>query len=292
MRQVDSSIVEKAIAQYCASAGITFSSGSGEDGHARWRVFSPEADQTQGVIVRLVEGKLACEDASIKTALAEIVIDMMENEPAPARAPAPVVRTNGRAATPERCRTAPNGQMVRSLNELTIDDIKKHFCPLASDQEAFFFLQTCLRTGADPWQNHAYLVKYDEKSPAKTIMGKYFFLKKAEAHPQYGGMSSGIIVKNSDGQTEDRIGIFKLSDETLLGAWCEVTRLDRNVPIRKRVPLAEYDRGNSQWRKMPATMIEKVAIVQAHRDAFPSDLGGLYDAAEVIEAEFKVEAEP
>ena len=33
---------------------------------------------------------------------------------------------------------------------------------------------------------------------------------------------------------------------------------------------------NSQWATKPATMIKKVALVQALRDAFPSALGQLY----------------
>jgi hypothetical protein len=42
----------------------------------------------------------------------------------------------------------------------------------------------------------------------------------------------------------------------------------------------EYDTGKSSWAKMPATMIRKVALVQSLREAFPSDLGGLYDSCE------------
>ena len=37
---------------------------------------------------------------------------------------------------------------------------------------------------------------------------------------------------------------------------------------------------NSQWSKKPATMIRKVAQVQALREAFPSNLAGLYTAEE------------
>ena len=37
---------------------------------------------------------------------------------------------------------------------------------------------------------------------------------------------------------------------------------------------------NGQWSKKPATMIRKVALVQALREAFPKALGGLYTAEE------------
>ena len=37
---------------------------------------------------------------------------------------------------------------------------------------------------------------------------------------------------------------------------------------------------NSQWSKKPATMIRKVALVQALRETFPSAFGGMYAAEE------------
>ena len=37
---------------------------------------------------------------------------------------------------------------------------------------------------------------------------------------------------------------------------------------------------NSQWAKKPATMIRKVALVQALREAFPKSFGGMYIAEE------------
>jgi len=35
-------------------------------------------------------------------------------------------------------------------------------------------------------------------------------------------------------------------------------------------------------------MIRKVAIVQALRESFPSNLGGMYDSSEMMQAEYKV----
>ena len=42
---------------------------------------------------------------------------------------------------------------------------------------------------------------------------------------------------------------------------------------------------NSQWKSKPATMIRKVAVVQALREAFPEDFGGLYSEEELSQAE-------
>lgn len=38
---------------------------------------------------------------------------------------------------------------------------------------------------------------------------------------------------------------------------------------------------NSTWRGKSGTMIRKVAIVHALREAFPDDLAGLYDSSEM-----------
>ena len=42
---------------------------------------------------------------------------------------------------------------------------------------------------------------------------------------------------------------------------------------------------NSQWSKKPATMIRKVAAVQALREAFPQSFAGMYVAEEMGAAE-------
>jgi len=47
------------------------------------------------------------------------------------------------------------------------------------------------------------------------------------------------------------------------------------------VKLAEYDTGKSLWKGKKATMIRKVALVHALREAFPSTFGALYDESEV-----------
>ena len=68
-------------------------------------------------------------------------------------------------------------------------------------------------------------------------------------------------------------------DTPSLGGWCTVHRKDR--AITKRVSLSEYSTGKSLWATKPGTMIEKVAITQAHRDAFPSIFAGTYGEEEL-----------
>jgi hypothetical protein len=44
--------------------------------------------------------------------------------------------------------------------------------------------------------------------------------------------------------------------------------------------LEEYDKKQSTWNEKKGTMVRKVAIVQALREAFPAQLGAMYTAEE------------
>ena len=55
--------------------------------------------------------------------------------------------------------------------------------------------------------------------------------------------------------------------------------------------LVEYDKGQANWKTKPCTMIEKVAVSQALRAAFPRDYAGLYTPEEVAPAGYVVDAE-
>jgi phage recombination protein Bet len=137
-----------------------------------------------------------------------------------------------------------------------------------------------------------YLVIYEGQNgrQANFIAGKEYFTEKAEAHPQFDGLEAGIIVRTKAG-LEYRQGTFWMhEEEKLLGGWAIVHRKDRKIPLKMEVPLADYDTKKNLWAKMPATMIRKVALVQALREAFPQNLGGMYDQAEIVDAEI-MEAE-
>ena len=45
---------------------------------------------------------------------------------------------------------------------------------------------------------------------------------------------------------------------------------------------AEYNKGQANWKSKPATMINKVAVSQCVRDAFPKDYEGLYSEDEMV----------
>lgn len=177
---------------------------------------------------------------------------------------------------------------------VTFDDVKNFICKDATVAECRIFLETCKQYHLNPFTKEAYLIHYDNKNgdTASTIvLGKTCYLKMAENHPQYDGFEAGVIVLIKDvGELVHREGSIVYRDEDLLGGWAKVYRKDRSRPSYEEVKLSEYDTGKSLWSGKKATMIRKVALVHALREAFPSTFGGLYDVSEVnadVEADFR-----
>lgn len=155
-----------------------------------------------------------------------------------------------------------------------------------SMQEVSMFINLCKFSGLNPWLKEAYCIKYGNE-PATMVIGKEAFLKRANRNPVYDGSDSGIIVSDTEtGEVSYRVGTFYAPTEQVIGGWAEVYRKDRAHSTRVEVGFEEYAAKkkdgtlNSQWSKKPATMIRKVAQVQALRESFPEDLGGLYTAEE------------
>lgn len=160
--------------------------------------------------------------------------------------------------------------------------IKQALCPDASPQELEQFLQLCKYQQLNPFLKEVYLIKF-KGFPASMVVGKETFTKRADGHPGFDGFEAGIVL--ASGKNKEGSCVFK--DEELVGGWASVSRKDRRLPFYAEVSLKEYEQHtkdgklNKQWASKPATMIRKVALVQALREAFPVLFGGLYDQAEM-----------
>ena len=170
-------------------------------------------------------------------------------------------------------------------------------------QEYKFFVELCKVRGLNPFLREAYLIKYSSGSPASIVVGKDAIVKRAVMHRSFNGREQGIIIQKEDGTIEQRKGTFKLSNEKLVGGWARVYRKDWEHPIEITVAfdeVAQYKQDgtlNSNWNLKGATMVEKVALVRALREAFVEDLSGMYDSDEVwssesIKKEVIVEEQP
>lgn len=164
--------------------------------------------------------------------------------------------------------------------ELSHDIVNKYLVSgkgKCSEQETMMFIALCKYRGLNPFLREAYIIKYSDSSPASMVVGKEAFAKRAAKNPKYRGHTTGI---SEDGKV----------------AWAEVYMEGYEVPIRCEVDYDEYvgtkdewvngqNTGrkivNSMWASKPKTMLKKVALCQAWREAMPEDFGGMYGAEEI-----------
>ncbi len=170
--------------------------------------------------------------------------------------------------------------------DLTIDIVKRYINQYVTDQEAMFFLQLCKAQNLNPFLREAHLIKYSPNEPATMVVGKETFLKRAVKIQGYKGFRAGVVVINLSGEAEYREGALVIEGEKLIGGWAEVYIQDK-ANVKSIVSMSEYVRKkrdgtpNRSWAEMPATMIRKVALVQALREAFPEEFGGMYSPEEM-----------
>lgn len=153
-----------------------------------------------------------------------------------------------------------------------------------SDQEVVMFMELCKAQKLNPFLREAYLVKYGNK-PAQIVTGKETFTKRAERHEAFDGFEAGVTVATADGLIRREGSMVGGQTERLVGGWARVYRKDRAHAFFEEVALSEYSTGQSTWNKMPGTMIRKVAIVHAFREAFPETFSGLYSPEEMNNVE-------
>ena len=161
-----------------------------------------------------------------------------------------------------------------------------------SDQEVVLFAEMCKAQKLNPFvTGEVYLIKFGDKQPAQMVVGYDTYKRRAEENPQYLFKKSGIVVQRG-ADIIKKEGACLYPSETLIGGWCEVHKNRNGVAVStyKEVSMKEYDKGNSMWKEKPSTMIEKVAISQALREAFPKDFEGMYTAEEVAPAEYEATA--
>ena len=152
-------------------------------------------------------------------------------------------------------------------DQLTL--IKKTIAKDATDNELQLFLYRCKNMGLDPLKpGQIHFVKYGQ-GPGTVVVGIEGFRSIAGRTGKLSGIARGAL-KDAQGK--------------LIGGWAEVSRKDWAKPAREEVPLSEYNTGRGPWAKMPETMIKKVAEAAALRMAFPDDLGGVYESAEMDQA--------
>ena len=159
---------------------------------------------------------------------------------------------------------------------------------VCDERDAIRFVMLCQARGLNPWEGDAFIVGYDSADGAEfnLITAHQAFLKRAEVHPHYDGMQSGVLVRRKwieevDGRRVERSVVEEIEGDyfdegALVGGWARVHRKDLKYPTIRRLKLETFNKGFSRWKADPAGMIVKCAEADALRSAFPNSLGGMY----------------
>ena len=151
-----------------------------------------------------------------------------------------------------------------------------------SEQDARSIVARCQARGLNPFAGDAYVIV--RGGHATVQVSKDYYLRVAAAQPTFDGMEAGVVVAKADGSLEHRQGSLVSANpkvEKLVGGWARVFDRNRSHPSYAEVSLHEYDQHQSLWASKPATMVRKVALVQALRECYPNKFSQLYDEAEM-----------
>lgn len=147
-----------------------------------------------------------------------------------------------------------------------------------SDKEVMMFMKLCEHQKLNPFLREIYLVKYGT-SPATFVTGKETFLKRAKRDPNYAGhkvwsdgegdqMTATAEVYVKGYQCPITVTVDYLEYVALKDEWANGKKTGKKFP-------------NNMWATKPKTMLKKVALVQALREAFPDTFGGMYSQEEI-----------
>lgn len=178
-----------------------------------------------------------------------------------------------------------NGIQKGSWTPDQVQLIKSTVAKGSTDDEFKLFLYTAQKYGFDPLIKQIWCVKYGTE-PAAIFAGRDGFLSKAHESGKFDGMKTTIRVepvpfakkikkKGYNGQPDTWVDFKK---DTQYVATAFVFRKDMSHPIEVEVWEEEYSSGQSNWAKMPRTMIGKVAESQSLRRAF--NISGIYSEGE------------
>jgi phage recombination protein Bet len=145
------------------------------------------------------------------------------------------------------------------------------------------FLELAVAFKLNPFKREIYAIQFG--SSFNTVVAYEIYLQRAEMS----GLLDGWDVEYNDVKQT---------------ATATVWRKDRSRPVKKTVYMKEYAKQTQIWKEKPIAMLEKVAMAQAMRLAFPVELGkmpyikeeqwesGVTEVAETIENRHQTVTKP
>lgn len=157
--------------------------------------------------------------------------------------------------------------------------IKQQIAKDATDDELEYFIYHCKRTGLDPLTRQIYCIHRNQKNPNGSYSKKMTiqvsidgFRAVAERSGDYAGQDEPVYIEEDGKLKACKVTVYKFRGDLRYPAATGVAYMDEYYPPEKQ---------DQFWRKMPHIMLAKVAEAIALRKAFPQDLSGVYEAAEL-----------
>ena len=157
-------------------------------------------------------------------------------------------------------------EKATTIDRKTIQDFLFSSEIKLSEKQKNMFMQLSIRNQLDPFRREIYAIAYG--SEFNIVTGYQVYIQRADATGKLDGWEC-IVLRNNKNE--------------LIGARITIHRKDFTYPFVWEVSLSEFDKGQSNWKKMPEFMIKKVCIGQGFRLAFPNELGGMPYLQEELE---------
>lgn len=179
----------------------------------------------------------------------------------------------------------------RQLSDKDRELLRKGLCSKCTVDDFELFVETCNKTGLDPFMRQIYPVFRSDRKTNCDVM---------QIQVSIDGMR---LVAERSGHYAGQVGPFWCGKD---GSWKDVWLSDREYPVAAKVGVMRHDfkevlwaaarfqsyvqtkfdgKPNQMWGKFPDVMIAKCAEALALRKAFPMELSGLYSTEEMSQAD-------
>lgn len=143
--------------------------------------------------------------------------------------------------------------------ELSLQELKDHYAPNATNAEFALYVDQVQANHLDPRKREVYFVKYGT-AKAQIVTGYQVYTMRAQATGQLNGWNVEILDWKDADQCRAKITI---------------KRKDWESPFTWETYLSDVDKGQSTWNSQKRFQLRKCCIAQGFRLAFPEVLGGM-----------------